>query len=222
MKIRAGKFKAIFFTCLLLLSGFVHPAFAWPPPCPGCCYWNGDKCVDGSCGGCCECSGCSCIDDNSQCSTESCYECENCGCEYQCDLVNENCCDGTCVDKCWEYYYPDECSTSKGSDTCTECRLDSYPCDVGEKYVYTGVSQISCFEHCPGDCHEPVEVVCYTYYECEFWLLIPFSRCEIISGTSLPGCVFMDFNWPGTCNMCKLSTEGEQNYVTQTYCKEYR
>jgi len=57
---------------------------------------------DSKCTGCCICTGGECVDDDSGCNTAGCYECESCGCEYQCD-PNETCCDGTCCpDGCCE------------------------------------------------------------------------------------------------------------------------
>ncbi len=104
--------------CFLLLFCLTSRATATPPPCPDCYYWDSGEagcvpygdcwggcpncescvncychctsecCEDSHCSGCCTCSGCSCVDNDANCSQENCYDCNDCGCEYRCDLNN--------------------------------------------------------------------------------------------------------------------------------------
>jgi hypothetical protein len=80
-----------------LLSGFTLSAIACPPPpCPGCCYWNGSTCWpdNSACEDCESCISCEC---ESDCLMGQC--CSNDACVNDCPS-GECCDDGECVPKC--------------------------------------------------------------------------------------------------------------------------
>ena len=150
-------------TGVLLFAGFAKPALAWPPPpCSGCCDWNGSDCIpnDLNCEyggeGCESCVDCNCVDDDSKCdyiccNGSCCSEGQNCCndnccsnvcCNGVCCSEGQICCNGTCCDS-------DDCCNN---DTC--CDSDDICCTDNGNYC------CELYEHCGGG-----ECVCDNCYE---------------------------------------------------------
>ena len=110
MRKTPGKSKAVLVTCLLLLFIFTMPAMAWPPPCPGCCYWDGYTCWP----------------DNSACAP--CNSCISCECEWDC-ITGATCCNGSCCDS-GNCCNSTTCCSNSDDVCCTDS--NSYCCQSGK------------------------------------------------------------------------------------------
>jgi len=91
-----SKYVVAVMTVLFILYPAV-PAGAWPP-CPQCCYWNGEECMpEGR--GCCDCINCHWVGNDAYCDANQCLICDSyqCSCQSTCD-PNQHCCDGTCCE----------------------------------------------------------------------------------------------------------------------------
>ncbi len=109
MKRTMCKSIVLFAICLLLLSIFAVPAFAWPPPCPGCCDWNGW-----------ECNG-----NDFNCDQTNCKKCSDCHCVSHCNPDTKFCCNGRCCDN------GTECCNDRGGDYQGYCCEPDQTCCQG-------------------------------------------------------------------------------------------
>jgi hypothetical protein len=161
MRKTTPKSKAVLVTSLLSIFIFVKPALAWPPPCPGCCYWDGYTCWpdESACDACYSCVSCECEPD---CQPGECCYGDTCvtSCPYG------GCCnEGACVTTC---PYGDCCNgtcCSAGEECCggeccdpDDCCDDQECCDASE----------TC---CNGECCNNYSGICCDGQECCDWTI---------------------------------------------------
>lgn len=162
MKRTTSRFIALFGMCFLLFN-FAKPTIAWPPPCPGCCYWDGWTCWP----------------DNSACP--ACNSCISCECEWDC-IAGATCCNGSCCDS-GNCCNSTTCCPNSDDVCCTDS--GSYCCESGKTCC-----QGTC---CESDkcCDDGTCVPkCTNTSQCDYGELPsgPYPNCQVLKDDSTGKC----------------------------------